>query len=80
VSAYLGRYRGETRSHTESDLRIFMSWCTDQRHDPLATGRTGIDRLMLSPPHQADHPPADGLVAHFPTSLGSSTNQPTRRR
>jgi hypothetical protein len=24
VSAYLGRYRGETRLHTESDLRVFL--------------------------------------------------------
>src|SRR5690242_12935521 len=24
VSAYLGRYRGQTRLHTESDLRVFL--------------------------------------------------------
>jgi hypothetical protein len=24
VTAYLGRYRGQTRVHTESDLRIFL--------------------------------------------------------
>ena len=38
VSAYLGRFRGETRSHTESDLRIFLSWCTEQELDPLNVG------------------------------------------
>ncbi|MFG2045623.1 hypothetical protein [Dactylosporangium sp. NPDC048998] len=26
VSAYLGRYRGQTRVHTESDLRVFFHW------------------------------------------------------
>jgi integrase/recombinase XerD len=30
VSAYFGRYRGETRLHTESDLRVFPRWCTDK--------------------------------------------------
>jgi len=24
LSAYLGRYRGQTRIHTESDLRVFL--------------------------------------------------------
>src|SRR5436190_5849227 len=39
VSAYLGRYRGETRMHTESDLRVFLRWCTDQDLDPLTAVR-----------------------------------------
>lgn len=35
LGRYLGRYRGATRQHTESDLRIFLTWCTDQELDPL---------------------------------------------
>ncbi|KXK58350.1 hypothetical protein AWW66_30310 [Micromonospora rosaria] len=31
-SAFLGRYRGQTRVHTESDLRVFLRWCAD--HEP----------------------------------------------
>src|SRR5919202_6691010 len=46
VSAYLGRYRGETRLHTESDLRIFLRWCTDQDLDPLAAVRVDIERYL----------------------------------
>jgi hypothetical protein len=46
VSAYLGRYRGETRSHTESDLCIFLTWCTDQELDPLTAKRTDIERYL----------------------------------
>jgi hypothetical protein len=46
VSAYLGRYRGETRLHTESDLRVFLSWCTDQDLDPLAAVRADIERYL----------------------------------
>jgi hypothetical protein len=29
VSAFLGRYRGQTRVHTDSDLRVFLRWCTE---------------------------------------------------
>jgi integrase/recombinase XerD len=46
VSAYLGRYRGETRLHTESDLRVFLGWCTDQDLDPLAAVRVDIERYL----------------------------------
>ncbi len=46
MSAYLGRYRGETRVHTESDLRIFLRWCADQDLDPLAAVRVDIERYL----------------------------------
>jgi integrase/recombinase XerD len=46
VSAFLGRYRGQTRLHTESDLRVFLNWCTDQNLDPLAAVRADIERYV----------------------------------
>src|SRR6266536_223815 len=46
VSAYLGRYRGETRMRTESDLRVFLRWCTDRDLDPLAAVRVDIERYV----------------------------------
>ena len=30
ASTFLGRCRGQTRVHTESDLRIFLLWRTEQ--------------------------------------------------
>lgn len=30
VAAYLTRFKGLSRQHTQSDLRIFLSWCTEQ--------------------------------------------------
>ena len=30
ASAYLGRYTGISRMHTESDLRLFFAWCAEQ--------------------------------------------------
>lgn len=46
IAAHLGRYRGLSQSHTESDLRIFLRWCTDQHLDPLAAGRADIERYV----------------------------------
>jgi site-specific recombinase XerD len=46
VSAYLGRYRGQSRLHAESDLRIFLRWCTDQDLVPLAAVRVDIERYV----------------------------------
>jgi integrase/recombinase XerD len=46
VSAYLGRYRGETRVHTESDLRVFLRWCADEDLDPLSAVRAHIERYL----------------------------------
>jgi integrase/recombinase XerD len=46
VAAYLGRYRGATRLHTESDLRVFFRWCTDQNLDPLAAVRADVERYL----------------------------------
>ncbi|GAA4264292.1 tyrosine-type recombinase/integrase [Dactylosporangium darangshiense] len=46
TAAYLGRYRGQTRLHSESDLRVFLHWCTDQELDPLSAVRVDIERYI----------------------------------
>ena len=46
VSAYLGRYRGQSRLHTESDHKIFLRWSSHQLLDPLATNRADIERYV----------------------------------
>jgi hypothetical protein len=46
VSAYLGRYRGQTWVHSEADLRVFVRWCTEQDLDPLAAVRVDIERYV----------------------------------
>jgi integrase/recombinase XerD len=43
VAAYLGRYRGESRVHTGSDLSVFLTWCAGQDLDPLNVGRAEIE-------------------------------------
>jgi site-specific recombinase XerD len=46
ASGYLGRYRGASRLHAESDLQIFFRWCTDHRLDPLTSVRADIERYV----------------------------------
>jgi site-specific recombinase XerD len=46
VAAYLGRYRGATRFHTDSDLRVFLRWCADQDLDPLTAARVDVERYV----------------------------------
>jgi integrase/recombinase XerD len=46
VAAYLGRYRGESRLYTASDLNVFLTWCAKQGLDPLTVGRVDIERYV----------------------------------
>lgn len=43
VAAYLARYRGQTRVHTESDLRAYLVWCRERGVEPLAVSRAQIE-------------------------------------
>jgi integrase/recombinase XerD len=46
VAAYLARYKGLSRYHTESDLRVFLRWRTDRSLDPLALRRVDIELFV----------------------------------
>src|SRR5215204_3781228 len=39
VAAYLARFKGTSRTHTESDLRVFLGWCAQRRLDPVEAQR-----------------------------------------
>ena len=41
--AYLSRYRGVSRQHTESDLRVFFIWCQDRQLPPLSAQRNDLE-------------------------------------
>lgn len=42
AAAYLGRYTGVSRLHSESDLRSFFTWCVERDLPPLAAQRAQI--------------------------------------
>jgi integrase/recombinase XerD len=39
LAAYLTRFKGSSRKHTESDLRCYLSWCAEHGLGPLAAKR-----------------------------------------
>ncbi|AXH98064.1 hypothetical protein DV701_11200 [Ornithinimicrobium avium] len=43
VAAHLARYTGQTRTHTESDLRAFLAWCAARHVDPLTAHRVHVE-------------------------------------
>src|SRR5438876_504493 len=43
VAAYLARFKGSSREHTESDLRCFLTWCAERGLDPLAARRPHLE-------------------------------------
>jgi hypothetical protein len=43
VAAYLARFTGSSRDHTESDLSCFLAWCTERGLDPLAARRPHLE-------------------------------------
>ncbi len=43
AAAYLGRFKGSSREHTESDLRCYLTWCAGRGLDPLAARRADLD-------------------------------------
>ena len=43
VAAYLARYQGQSRIHTDSDLRGFLDWCQGRGLDPLTVTRPHVE-------------------------------------
>jgi site-specific recombinase XerD len=43
VAAYLARFKGSSREHTDSDLRCFLAWCAERGLDPLAARRPHLE-------------------------------------
>ncbi|WP_328291254.1 hypothetical protein OG218_00535 [Kineococcus sp. NBC_00420] len=43
VAAYLARYRGETRRHADSHLRVYLTWCQLGGLNPLQARRPHIE-------------------------------------
>ena len=42
AAAYLARYKGQSRVHTECDLRAYLRWCVEHAVDPLDTTRLAV--------------------------------------
>ena len=43
AAAYLARFKGSSREHTESDLRCYLTCCAERGLDPLAAQRPHLE-------------------------------------
>ena len=46
VAAYLARFKGSSRYHTESDLRCYLAWCAQHGLDPLSARRPHLELYL----------------------------------
>lgn len=46
MAAYLARFKGQSRVHTESDLRGYLDWCGQRDLDPLAATRPHLELYL----------------------------------
>jgi integrase/recombinase XerD len=46
VAAYLARFKGQSRVHTESDLRAYLTWCRNQGLHPLDAKRPHVELYL----------------------------------
>jgi integrase/recombinase XerD len=46
VVAYLARFKGQSRIHTESDLRAYLCWCRDHDVNPLQAPRPHVELYL----------------------------------
>ncbi|WP_211588866.1 tyrosine-type recombinase/integrase [Allorhizocola rhizosphaerae] len=46
MAAHLSRYQGESRTHTQSDLQVFLRWCAERQLDPLQVRRVDIELFL----------------------------------
>jgi site-specific recombinase XerD len=46
VAAYLTRFKGQSRLHTESDLGCFLTWCAEHRLNPLTVQRQHLELYL----------------------------------
>jgi len=46
LSAYLARFKGLSRQHTDSDLRLFMFWCAERGLEPLTAQRADLEMYV----------------------------------
>ena len=66
VAAYLARFKGASRYHTESDLRCYLTWCAERGLDPLAAPPPAPGAVH---PVDAGDPPVQALH-RLPAVLG----------
>jgi integrase len=63
AAAYLGRYRGQFRLHTGSDLKIFLTWCIGPGPLSASRGPGGHRTLRALPTRDPLLPAVNGVAS-----------------
>jgi integrase/recombinase XerD len=45
-AAYFGRFTGESRTHTASDLNVFLDWCAERGVSPMTATRVHLELYL----------------------------------
>lgn len=61
VAAYLTRFKGSSRDHSESDLRCFLAWSAERGLDPMDARRPHLELYIR---WMGIHSPAIRGAAH----------------
>jgi site-specific recombinase XerD len=69
VAAYLARFTGSSREHTESDLRCFLAWCGERGLDPLAARRPHLE-LYIRWMQEIRHLKPSAVARRFSVAAG----------
>src|SRR5882724_6864402 len=75
VAAYLARFKGASRDHTDSDLRCYLAWCAERGLDPFLARRPHLELYIRWMQEVRRFKPStvsrrtcvtDGLLEHSP--------------
>src|SRR6266700_6917574 len=89
VAAYLARFKGTSRDHTDSDLRCYLAWCAERGLDPLLARRPHLElyirwmqerastcAMSRSPPATPTRAPPCARTGPARTSTATPTTSP----
>jgi hypothetical protein len=68
VAAYLARFKGSSRAHTESDLRCYLAWCAER--GLAGRGATSGTAVVRSPGRREKAVPAAATAVARPPPAG----------
>lgn len=79
IAAYLARYKGASRLHTESDLRCYLTWCRNHDLDPLQARRPHIELYLrwMQEIQRFNPPRSPGGSRSWPASTAPASSTPS---
>jgi len=76
VAAYLARFKGSSRYHTESDLGCYLAWCAERGLAPLVARRPHLELYIrwMQGIRRSSPPPSRGASPSWRASTGPASS------